>query len=88
MSNTNNKVQRRATVADGKLKYYLQDDENTYMYKPVDMFENKFFGTFSRVATLGNLLDHETTNYALPYQAYYKGKSELYSVPQCFDRCI
>ena len=67
---------------------YMQDDENTYMYKPLDVNNNKFFGTWSKLANLNNTLDVEKDNAYMPYQAYMKARIELMAVPNCFDRCV
>ena len=86
--NTQQKVANRHTVDDGKIKIYMRDDENSFMYKPLDMNHNRFFGTWSRLATLNKTLDHETQDFNLPFQAYYKAKNELMAVPECFNRCV
>ena len=86
--NTNQKPLKRPTVDDGKVKMYMTDDENSFMYKPMDVNNNRFFGTVSKMTTLSNQLDQERTNYNMPFQAYYKAQNELMAVPQCFDRCI
>lgn len=85
---SNQRPLERPTVNDGKTKFYVQDDENTFMYKPIDHNSNKFFGTFSRVANMEVMLNNEAQNQKMPYQAYFKAKVELMSVPQCFDRCV
>ena len=41
------------------LKFYLQDDENTMLYNPGDMYQNKFFGQWGKVLTMSNMLNHE-----------------------------
>lgn len=38
---------------DKKAAFFIQDDENTMNYKPIDMHLNKFFGTWSQAMTLG-----------------------------------
>ena len=74
---------------DEKLTMYIQDDENTMMYRPIDMMGNKFFGTWNKALNMKNLLNTEfTSTYLIQYQAYYKGRVELGAQPVCFDRCI
>ena len=51
MSNTHLKSHGRST-SDEKLKMSMQDDENTFMFKPLDMHLNKFWGTTSKLYTL------------------------------------
>ena len=46
MSNGRGKLSERVTN-DKKNQFYIQDDENTMLYKPIDMHLNKFFGTWS-----------------------------------------
>ena len=49
--NSPSKVIDRPTN-DEKVTMYIQDDENTMMYKPIDMNMNRFFGTWSKFLTL------------------------------------
>ena len=51
MSNSASKVTGRQTN-DTKMQFYMQDDENTMLYKPLDMHHNKFFGTWSKAAMM------------------------------------
>ena len=68
---------------------YLQDDENTMMYSPADMSNNKFFGTWSRLTNLTESLNYEQqSKYNLDYEAYYRSKLEIGSAPICFDQCV
>ena len=52
-----NPVERKTT--DEKLKFYIQDDENTMMYRPQDMHGNKFFGTWSKLMSINEMLNME-----------------------------
>ena len=45
--------------ASEKRRMYMQDDENTFMYRPLDMQGNKFFGTWSKLLTLNKSLNWE-----------------------------
>ena len=68
---------------------YLQDDENTMLYKPGDMANNKFFGTWSKLLTLSESLNHEAqSKYYNDYEAYYRSKLEIGAAPICFDQCV
>ena len=85
---THRRLQERPTN-DEKLAMYVQDDENTMMYKPLDMHNNKFFGTFSKLLNVEQMLNTEPLEkYHAQYQAYYKAKFELGTTPVCFDRCV
>ena len=55
MANTTIKADRNSK----DFKFYLQDDENTMLYNPSDMYTNKFFGQWSKVLTMSNMLNHE-----------------------------
>ena len=75
--------------AKDKLKFYIQDDENTMLYNPADMHNNKFFGTWSKVLTLERILNQEeASKYHYDYQAYMKARVEVGAQPGCFNRCI
>ena len=72
-----------------KLEFYLQDDENTMLYKPGDMANNKFFGTWSRILNMTESLNHEAqSKYYNDYEAYYRSKLEIGSANVCFDQCV
>ena len=67
----------------------MQDDENTMIYRPLDMHNNKIFGTWSRAANMGQTLNTENKDkYLIQYQAENKARTELGSLPPCFDRCV
>ena len=68
---------------------YIQDDENTMMYRPGDMQNNKFFGTWSKLLTMADNLNLEIQEkYYNDYQAYYKARLEIGSAPICFEECV
>ena len=53
------------------------------------MSNNKFFGTWSKLLTLSEMLNHEASQkYYNDYEAYYKAKLEIESAPICFDECV
>ena len=52
-----NPVERKTT--DEKLKFYIQDDENTMMYRPQDMHGKKLFGTWSKLMSINEMLNME-----------------------------
>ena len=59
------------------------------MYKPSDMHGNKFFGTWSKLLTLGDTLNLEVKEkYYNDYQAYFQAKMEVGSTAVCFDQCV
>ena len=72
-----------------KDSFYIQDDENTMLYTPQDMTNNKFFGTWSKLMTLERMLNYESAaKYYIDYQAYMKAKMEIGAQPGCFNTCI
>jgi len=44
---------------DKKLKIYMNDEENSMMYTPENYTGNKFFGRWSTMMTLQNMLFYE-----------------------------
>ena len=84
---TSKKLDYRWT-SDEPVREYRYDDEHTYMYKPLHMNNNKFFGSYSRLYTQNLALDHELHNDLMPFQAHYKAKVEIMAYPACFDRCV
>ena len=67
--NAPGKLQDRQDASE-KRKLYLQDDENTYMMRPIDMHGNKFFGSWSRLTTLNRSLNWEIQEkYTRDYRA-------------------
>ena len=73
----------------GDFKFYLQDDENTFLYNPLTMYQNRFFGQVGKTATLTSQLNHERQQkYYLDYNAHAKAQSEITSIPICFDSCV
>ena len=74
---------------DEKLKFFIRDTENTLLYSPADYTGNKFFGTWSKVMTLQNMLFAESREkYLNKYAAMLKSEMELESVPICFNACV
>ena len=57
--NTGGKLVGRPTSQEGKPYFYIQDDENTMLYRPQDMHSNKYFGTWSKLLSLSNMLNIE-----------------------------
>ena len=59
------------------------------MYKPGDMQNNIFFGTWYKLLTLSDNLNLEIQEkYYNDYQAYYKARLEVGSAPICFSECV
>ena len=58
-------------------------------YYPMDMQMNQFFGQWSQVLNLSTNLNFEMRQkYFMEYNAHFKTKLELESVPYCFDQCV
>ena len=76
-------------TTDEKEKYYMQDDENTMMYRPSDMHGNKFFGSYSKLLSINEMLNMEIQKkYTWDYQAHFKARLEAGSAPVCFNDCV
>lgn len=74
---------------DEKLKFSMQDSENTMTWSPSDYNGNKFIGHWSKLASLQNALFYEQQNkYMNVLNAKRKAELELFTYPQCFDTCI
>ena len=59
----------------GPVEFYLQDDENTMKYNPNEMHGNRFFGQWSKVLTITEMLDSEIQEkYYNDYSAYFKAR--------------
>merc|ERR1712166_1005920 len=87
--NTNSKLTGRPTSQDGKPYFYVQDDENTMLYRPQDMHSNKYFGTWSKLLGLSSMLNTEIQDkYYFDYNAHFKANNDIGSVPVCFDDCV
>ena len=88
MSNSANKLHGREDNTK-KLTMHLQDDENSMMYRPGDMANNKFFGTWSKLLTLSENLNFESSQkYFNDYESYFKARCEIGSSNVCFDECV
>ena len=58
-------------------------------FAPEDYSGNKFFGTWSRVVGLENMLNRERQEkYTAVLNAQRKAELELHTIPQCFDTCV
>lgn len=44
---------------EGALKMYMQDDENTMLYNPLEMHGNRFWGQWSKVLNISHMLNTE-----------------------------
>lgn len=49
-----------------KIRTYMADDENTFMYEPESYSGNKFFGQWSKQMGLSNMMLHE------PKEKYFR----------------
>ena len=58
-------------------------------YSPNDNNGNRFFGTWSKLLNLQNILLYEDKEkYLNEYQARFNAKLEIGSLPKCFGTCI
>ena len=72
-----------------KVKVYLQDDQQPFLYSPTDTTGNKFLGQWNKVFNTQNMLLHENKEkYLNEYMARYKAKIELGTIPMCFNQCV
>lgn len=79
----------RGLVQDGKLRFYMKDNENTMMYQPQDYTGNKFLGAWNKVMLLQTMIFAESREkYLNKHAAAFKSQLELESVPVCFDKCV
>lgn len=70
-------------------KYYIQDDENTMLYNPLEMHGSKFWGQVQKQYTIVENLNTELQHkYLLDYNSYFKAQAEIGSITHCFDKCI
>ena len=59
------------------------------LYSPNDHTGNKFFGTWSKLLNLQNILFYENKEkYLNDYQARFNAQLEIGSLPACFGRCV
>ena len=74
---------------DQRYDFFIQDSENTMTYSPHDYTGNKYFGTFSKMVNLQNDLFYEQNEkYFNVLNAKRKAELELFTVPQCFSKCV
>ena len=67
----------------------MQDSENTMQFSPTDYTGNKFFGTWSKLVGLQNMLFYEQQEkYIDVMNAQRKAELELHTIPKCFDSCV
>ena len=72
-----------------KLRFFMQDSENTMQYSPVDYTGNKFVGTYSKLVGLSNNMFYEQgEKYMNVLNAQRKAELELNTIPQCFNHCV
>lgn len=84
--NVRGQVPGERIKSDEKIKTYIRDSENTMTYSPNDYSGNKFFGTWSKLLNLQNLLMYEDKEkYLNEYQARFAAKLEIGSIPACFN---
>lgn len=72
-----------------RIKFPIYDAEHTATYSPNSFTGNRFFGTYSKLYQLEELLSYEEKEkYHNEYQARFKSKLEIGGVPKCFGKCI
>ena len=72
-----------------KIKTFIRDTEHTMTYSPNDHSGNKFFGTWSKLLNMQNMLFYENKEkYLNEYQARFNSKLEIGSLPKCFGKCV
>ena len=72
-----------------KIKTFIRDTEHTMTYSPNDHSGNRFFGTWSKLLNMQNMLFYENKEkYLNEYQARFNAKLEIGSLPKCCDRCV
>ena len=72
-----------------KIKTFIRDTEHTMTYSPNDHSGNKFFGSWSKLLNMQNMLFYENKEkYLNEYQARFNAKLEIGSLPKCFGQCI
>ena len=72
-----------------KIKTFIRDTEHTMTYSPNDHSGNRFFGTWSKLLNMQNMLFYENKEkYLNEYQARFNAKLEIGSLPKCFGKCV
>ena len=72
-----------------KIRTYIRDTEHSMTYSPNDHHGNKFFGTWSKLLNLQNMLFYENKEkYLNEYQARFNARLEIGSLPRCFGQCV
>ena len=72
-----------------KIRTFVRDTEHSMTYSPNDHHGNKFFGTWSKLLNMQNMLFYENKEkYLNEYQARFNAKLEIGSLPKCFGQCI
>lgn len=72
-----------------KVRTFIRDSEHSMTYSPNDHHGNRFFGTWSKVLNLQNMLFYENKEkYLNEYQARFNARLEIASLPRCFGSCV
>ena len=72
-----------------KIRTFIRDTENTMTYSPNDHHGNKFFGSWSKLLNMQNMLFYENKEkYLNEYQARFNARLEVGTLPRCFGKCI
>ena len=71
-----------------KIRTYIRNTEHSMTYSPND-HGNKFFGTWSKLLNMQNMLFYENKEkYLNEYQGRFNAKLEIGSLPLCFGQCV
>jgi hypothetical protein len=72
-----------------KIKTFIRDTEHSVTYSPNDHHGNKFFGSWSKLMNMQNMLFYENKEkYLNEYQARFNSRLEIGSLPLCFGQCV
>lgn len=72
-----------------KIKTFIRDSEHTMTYSPNNHHGNRFFGTWSKLLNLQNMLYYENKEkYLNEYQGRFNAKLEIGTLPRCFNSCV
>ena len=72
-----------------RIKFPIYDAEHTATYSPNSYHGSRFFGGYSKMYSLEELLSYEEKEkYHNEYAARFKSKLEIENVPRCFGKCV
>ncbi len=72
-----------------KTEVFMKDTEQTFKWSPNDPGAFRWLGTYSKIGNMHNTLNYEDKEkYLNEYNARFKARLELGTVPICFDKCV